>query len=81
MHRFGLFRPKSARRSLKFLRTAQKYDPEDPPFGPAEDQSCFLLASTQILSYTSDILSEDSPNKFRKSENVPNEVSIKSIKK
>ena len=53
MHRFGLFRSRSTRRSSKFLRTEQKSDPEDPedpPFGPAEDQSCFPLDG-ETISY------------------------------
>ena len=49
MHRLGLFRSRSTRRSSKFLRTEHKSDPEDPPFGPAEDQSFFpLMWSTYI---------------------------------
>ena len=47
MHRFGLFKSSSTRRSLTCLRTEQKsdsVDPEDPPFGPAKDQSFFPLA-------------------------------------
>ena len=40
---FGLFRPKSTRRSLKFLRAEQKSDPEDP-----EDYS--VQRKTRVVS-------------------------------